>query len=62
MLTLSLSRHIFRKLELLAAAAQVDIGNVIDAALDDYLAVIERCDPEVRILVRELVPAPLELP
>ena len=61
-LTLSLSRYVFRKLERCAAAAHVELDIVVEAALEDYLAAIERCDPDVRNVVRTLVPLPLEKP
>lgn len=59
-LSLSLSRHVFRQLELCAAAAQLELGSIIETALDDYLAAIEQCDPDVRALVGALVPPPVE--
>ena len=52
--SVSISNRIHQLLQAHSIAHHVSVSAVVETALDDFLTLVERCDPEAREVARKL--------
>lgn len=53
-LDITLPERVYERLQARAAASELSIGNIVADALDEFLTMIEKCDPAARAVARNL--------